>query len=79
MTGLGQLRANGTAILRVRSLGYTGRDLDVAGTLLLSQKLTFEINEAAAGPVHLSFTRVVWCYSPAVNRGDRPVLEKWST
>ena len=43
-----------------------------------SRKETFEINEAAAGPVHLSFTRAVWCYSPAVSRGDRPVLEKWS-
>ncbi len=33
-----QVRTNRTAILRVRSLGYTGRELDVAGTSLPSQK-----------------------------------------
>ncbi len=40
MSESGHLRTNGTAILRVRSLGYTGRELDVAGTSLLSQKQT---------------------------------------
>ena len=38
MSPSGQVRSFGTAILRVRSLGYTGRELDVAGTSLPSQK-----------------------------------------
>ena len=33
---LGQLRTFGDTVVRVRSLGYTGRELDAAGTSLPS-------------------------------------------
>ncbi len=38
--GKGQVRSFGTAIPRVRSLGYTGRELDMAGTSVVSHKQT---------------------------------------
>ncbi len=44
----GQVRSFGTATLRVRSLGYTGRDPGMAGTSVVSQKETFEVAKFAA-------------------------------
>ena len=40
MTASGQVRSFGTTVLRVRSLGYTGRELEVAGTSLASHMQT---------------------------------------
>jgi len=49
MSGLGHERSFGTAVLRVRSLGYTGRELDVTGTSLLSQSQTFNFGTNQVG------------------------------
>ncbi len=42
LAALGQVRTFGDTILRVRSPGYTGGELGVAGTSLVSHKPSFE-------------------------------------